>query len=103
MLLATLAGCGPKQDERICRTPAEVISDTDWKGCVHRLAYRLAGAGGSAKVIAEATVGGCADTVEMAQATGEPIAPGAPSVAQLASTQALFRIMQARAGHCDIP
>lgn len=100
-----LASCGQtKPVDRICTTPAAQTSG-DWGTCVHRWAYRMAGAIGPASEIADAAVTACADAIayqvnaappsERIELSGQ-IMDAAPEIAR-------FRVIQARAGHCAVP
>jgi hypothetical protein len=90
-------------------------------GCVHRWAYRLAGSPDPATTVADAVMGACQDTVfRTALAkdadqqkrqeptggfdteTGQDVNSYAEQWRELRN-QALFNVVQARAGHCKIP
>ncbi|MBO9518070.1 MAG: hypothetical protein J7493_08380 [Porphyrobacter sp.] len=109
VLLLALAGCdGAKDnrtsDNRICSTPPQPVSG-DWNGCIHKWAYRLAVGDEASEIVAEAVVTACADAIAW-QVNNEPenqrtmtleaINRSAPKIA-------LFRVVQARAGGCQIP
>lgn len=132
-----LAGCniGSKSDPRICNTPAhqslEQIAQSGndlsygaqanrASDCVARNAYRLAGAPGSIAEIANAAVGGCAESfpgvvsAQLASAakagipfigtnpiTGDTVSPEAQLYEEM-RLQALYNVAAARAGHCDV-
>lgn len=103
-------------DDRICETAPSDIAQGDWGPCVHKWAYRLAGSRDPARVVADAAVTACADAIawqvshadlsiiqgegmperQARIAFGEQIMESAPKIA-------LFRVVQARAGNCDIP
>jgi hypothetical protein len=87
--------------------------------CLHRWGYALAGARESADVTAAATVTACASVIAnwnqqgLAQAGQQPtdaqsLTTGEPTDllgehAQYAQSQALFYVVQARAGKCSAP
>jgi len=104
--LAFLSGCNPdKPDDRICSRPPSTVASGDMAACVHRWSYRLAGAPGSAEEIAGAVATACNEVANFN-------ADKAPKNIRtetylgnhaLAETQAIFRVTQARAGHCEVP
>ena len=108
--LSVLAGCKEKNvvaDRHICLDPPALSQHTT-DACVHRWAYRLAGAPESARDVASAVTGGCAanigaDIYNMAK--GDPARTDywTPHIRRMALEKALFHVVQARAGHCDIP
>ena len=93
-----------KPDDRICSTPPAVESGA-WGSCVHKWAYRLAGAQGSNSEIAKAAVVACADAVayKVDAAKPEDRLQLLADINRTAPEEALFRVVQARAGHCAIP
>lgn len=104
-----LAACdqSPKPDDRICLTAPTEIATGDMKACVHKWAYRLARSSDPAKVVAEAVVDACNDVANY-RADGSPLENTEEGKRQYeaalaeAETNALFRVVQARAGHCEI-
>jgi hypothetical protein len=96
-------------NDRICSTPPPPLGEgrADPATCVHRWAYRLAVGSEATATVAEAVVGGCREPI-IRQAMQD-----APSIAEfekrLAGTRARFReealfyVVQARAGRCPIP
>lgn len=112
--LAMFAGCD-RQDDRICSTPAaintvaassiaekEAVAD----GCVHRWSYRLARSNEPASEVAKAVVGGCQEpigawvttrAIEDGQLTGDR------ALIERKEAMARFHVVQARAGHCQVP
>lgn len=110
--VALLAGCNEDQNDGICATPSNDVMSGDWKTCVHRWSYRLASAPGTNREIAAATVAGCVEAIEWEgdaekaaiEATGDFSNPPKHEDKYAAATNlALFRVVQARAGHCEIP
>ena len=93
-----------EQDSRICESPP-TVRPGEWGNCVHKWAYRLARSSDPAPVVARATVVACADAVAFAVNAAE----ANERVQMLADINrstdgiAIFRVVQARAGHCDIP
>lgn len=111
VVLAALmcAGCNERQqtaraDDRICLTPPEQTQGA-WGSCLHRWAYRLARGPDSSRDIAEAVVTACADAVAFqvnAAAPNERVQLLA-DINRSAPGIAFYHVVQARAGHCDIP
>lgn len=113
--VAVLAGCGRTvgADERICQTPApfgapdqgiatagETIPAAGAHSCLHRWAYRLARAQEDPRLVADATVGACRDAIiAWRNAERSPEMSSEPMVREYA----LFHVVQARAGNCQIP
>lgn len=110
-MLLPLGACS-QANERICSTPDPIPYDGtwvegDWKGCVHRWSYRLAPAPGTSAQVAKAVVAGCDDAILSAavhgkNGTGETSDVRYEETIADADKSALFRVTQARAGHCDI-
>lgn len=120
-VVVALAGCS-QQDDRICITPLDLTAmqaipntidgyERKLDACVHRWAYRIAGAEGSAADLGRAAVGGCDDAVlYFASAKGEPNG-GDPSgyareraeAIRAFSRKGAFYVATARAGRCNIP
>lgn len=118
MLLAALSlvSCRGDADDRICLTAPTDITPGNMNECVHKWAYRLAASSDPATTVAKAVVRACDDVARHAatedaagpavQAAGNPAAVRAEFYATRLSEgekEALFRVVQARAGHCDIP
>lgn len=110
--VVALASCQQpnKADERICLTANATVSQGDWSACVHKWAYRLARSPDPAKVVAEAAVEACEDAIEWEITEGRigKLGPAAKAaltqkLRETALKQALFRVVQARAGNCDVP
>jgi len=76
-----------------------------WGACLHKWSYRLAGAPGSNAEIASAAVTACAkEEVFQINAAGPDKASAlADDIDRADQGIALFRVIQARAGHCAIP
>lgn len=93
-----------KQDDRICLNPPATQAQGDWAACIHRWSYRLAGAPDTAKDIAPAVVAACSDAIAWqinhVKDNREQLAA---DLMRSANENALFRVVQARAGHCSIP
>jgi len=118
LLPLVLTGCGGKTgDPGICQTPEPLTAaslnagthEGDLRWCVHRWAYRLAAAPGSSAQVAPAVVTACGDEVIDAFIAKNPAPDGVDAeayskgVRSKALSDAVFRVTQARAGHCDIP
>jgi hypothetical protein len=78
------------------------------KACVHRWAYRLAGSRDPAKVVAEAVVDACNDVANYypngaALTSSDEDREQYKAARQVAENDALFRVVQSRAGNCAIP
>jgi hypothetical protein len=100
-----LAGCDRvKPDDRICSTPPEMAPGA-WGDCIHKWSYRLSRAQGPNLEIAKAAVAACADVIvfKVNQADPEDRLQLLEDINRSAPETALFRVVQARAGHCDIP
>jgi len=107
-LALCLTGCDreqeAKQNNRICLTPGQMVPG-DWENCVHRWGYRLAGAKDGAQVIAQAVVNACTDAMAY-QVNHSPEAQRkqlAQEIMTAMPDRALFHVIQARAGRCNIP
>ena len=102
-----LAGCNQsQQDDRICHTPPTAVVPGDWDACANRWAYRLAGSPDPAKVVAEAVATACGDTVAWQVNNAEEGDDRRQLAADLMRSLdglALYYVVQARAGKCDIP
>ena len=80
--------------------------------CVHKWAYRLAGSPDSAEVVAKAVTQACVNVIGQdaeraaVQVAGHPDEERRQAFFDISMKvmegQALFRVVQARAGHCDI-
>lgn len=105
--LALLSGCElDREDPRICLSPPSEITQGDIKACVHKWAYRLAPAPGPNSDIVEAAIQACDDVALWKSRQMKDIQAMTREYNQmilLARDQALFRVVQARAGHCEIP
>lgn len=122
----TLTACGSGQDDKICSTPPKrstaigVSTPTSIEqmavtnGCIHNWAYRLASAPGSNREIADAVIGGCRDAIilESNLAVHEDTGKKTTQATEAAQFElsrkiyfdsALFHVVQARAGKCNIP
>jgi hypothetical protein len=123
--LFALAGCdklSQKPNDAICLTPPsldEVVGPAKsaqeqaelTKGCVHRWSYRLAGAPGSNSEIAKAVIGACREAL-MVERNFYLNAGETTTLAALEQRKkqleaeylemALFHVVQARAGHCEV-
>ena len=124
-ILLVACSQGKSADDRICNTPsaldvagASAASSPDEQAtlttsCVHRWAYRLAKAEGSHGEIASAVVGGCREAIDVeANLYLETSKDGltTPELERIRrrlereySEMALFHVVQARAGRCDVP
>jgi hypothetical protein len=82
------------------------------QGCIHRWAYRLSGAPGASSQVAEAALQACKDAINRTvELTTKSMPPGfqeeRPGTIRQQlwddfSATANFRVIQARAGHCEI-
>ena len=111
-----LVGCDGSADGRICAIAPAVVKSGDMTACVHRWAYRLARSDDPATVVAAAVATACSDVANDAadkvassmavQVAGDPVAARTEAYAgnmAIGESQALFRVVQARAGNCSIP
>ena len=123
-----LAGCdefAPRQNHSICSTPPalDVLTSTAaktpneqaelTKTCVHRWSYRLAGAPGSNREIADAVIGACREAVDRELSLYIETSEGGMKMDEISRLRsrlesnyleiALFRVVQSRAGNCKIP
>lgn len=103
-----LGGCGGEQaaDNKICQTAPTTITPGDMMACVHKWSYRLARSSEPAPVVAKAVVQACNDVANYsADHVPAPSQKTEVYAGQMAvgETEAIFRVIQARAGHCDIP
>lgn len=128
-----LAACGAP-NEKICLKPQtlafnSMVGDRSLAtaqlkadNCVHRWAYKLAGASDPAGTVADAVMGACRDTLfplvsaryedaranggdpdrALSDRSGEQVALGR-EVYDDTRAAALFHVIQARAGRCAIP
>jgi hypothetical protein len=81
-------------------------AQTAAENCVHRAAYNMAGARDGASTVADAVVTACQQAIDGALYASLAVGAGAQSEAQLHNDMhalALFRVVQARAGHCAKP
>ena len=120
--LAILSGCNnPNSDICTSISPLDINKASDEavagrspdppEQCVHRWSYRLASAPGTNTEIAKAAVAACAETIDYAAMPfDKKFAPNPreyeSAVNELSEEilqQALFRVVQARAGNCAIP
>lgn len=126
--LALLAGCD-RPDESVCLTPRAPIATPDtaegWEGvakhCIHRWSYRLARSRDPAETVAAAVMSGCQEPVsryileqdsERREALGDKfdrrvlsaklgrVVPDVHSSYLRLRDDALFHVVQARAGNC---
>jgi hypothetical protein len=103
--ISLLSGCNQaKPDDRICSTPPATAPGA-WSDCIHKWAYKMAGAQGANSDVAKASVAACADAIayQINEAEPEDRAQLLADINRSAPEIALFRVVQARAGHCAIP
>jgi hypothetical protein len=103
-LTACSAGSPSGPDDRICSTPAAQTPGA-WGTCVHRWSYKLAGSPDPARVVAEAAVTACADAIayQVNEAAADERLELSTQITEAAPGIALFHVVQARAGRCEIP
>lgn len=113
IVLAT--GCAKsKANDAACLTPPNAMESAGTlgekeEGCLHRWAYRLAGAPGSSKDVADAVAAGCEEptrNIWLESSRGQDTATQdrmRQDIRDRALGNALFHVTQARAGNCDIP
>lgn len=103
-----LAGC---QNDNICAAPDPFVPETpqnplQWQraaeSCVHRWAYRLAGADGTFQQVGAAVLGGCQVVIRNYAASENHEAAPEPYFRRLQGL-AEFHVAQARAGNCTPP
>ena len=101
-LVFALASCN-SSDDRICAKPPRLQLGQDQQtaaiGCIHRWAYRLAKADGPNREIANAVIGGCGEPIDRLLESSEQ---NPTKIRADLETLALFHVVQARAGECDI-
>lgn len=106
-LALALTGCEfDKQDDRICSHAPSTIVPGDMQACVHKWAYRLARAPGTTSEIVEAALQACDDVALFNSRKLNDFQARDREYRQqllLGRDQAAFRVVQARAGRCDIP
>lgn len=110
-VLPLIAACQPKpvevrrSDDRICSAAPATVEPGQWASCIHRWAYRLAKSPDPAEVVAKAAVAACSDAVawQVNNAKPEDRTQLLADIMRSAPDWALFRVVQARAGSCDIP
>jgi hypothetical protein len=108
-LLILLGACSEENvalqpDNRICETPA-APKRGEWGACVHYQAYKLAKSPDPAEVVARAVGPACsayvADTIN--DADPEERFELGKAITSSIEALALHRVIQARAGNCEIP
>lgn len=102
----TLGGCGrfEKEDDRICvRPPTVILQEGDMNACVHKWAYRLAKSNEPAQVVAKAVATACNDVANHGLSNDAAGSQAYRAKMDIGENIALFRVVQARAGHCDFP
>lgn len=114
LVLACATAACSQQNSSICDKPSAFKKTEAMDACAHRWAYRLAKSSDPAEIVAKAVVEACGRSISMeadASHTAEQVA-GDPSIeygrlltdmSEIARRHALFRVVQARAGNCDIP
>lgn len=99
---ALLSACNTEGDPMICLTPSARIESGDWKGCNHKWAYRLARSDASATEVAKAVAAACSEAADyqIDHAPALERAKVAEAINRSMEPDALFRVVQARAGKC---
>lgn len=112
VLLVPLSACHRTAlpDARICENVAPKVAADDVEACLHRTSYKLARATGPSNEIAAAVVVGCRPSI--AARVTKNVSAGFVKAEETASEiayvenaerpMALFRVVQARAGRCEI-
>lgn len=113
VILIALSGCSgagqSQQNNAICSTPPSVQIPGDALTCAHRWAYRLAISRDPAPIVAKAVQRACEGVVSyyVQEQYGKADIQTRADVRteQLAEveSEALMRVVQSRAGGCDIP
>jgi hypothetical protein len=104
-----LASCN-RQNGSICETPGPPNPD-DYKTCLHRSAYKFAGSPGANPEIARAVVAQCDPEIshrvmqDMINSTVRGVDWDSydTQIRKDAEAEALMRVVQARAGRCEVP
>ena len=112
---ALLVGGCEQADKRICTSAPKFPYDEAEapQSCAHRWAYRLARSKDPAPIVAEAVMQACKEPLDFYKsarlgataAASErplPVEQFFTDVTEDTRREALFRVVQARAGHCDI-
>lgn len=118
MLVAAIAvaGCDEGAEKRICSDAPTKITPGDVKACVHKWAYRLARSADPVSSVADAAVIAC-DGMLITRADDEANSPAVQAAGDpdkvkvetynlwknIGREEALFRVVQARAGNCELP
>lgn len=111
---AALAGCSnatrstseydPKADARIC-LPVPAQGEGQWGACLHRMAYKYAHAADPAEIVAKAVGVSCGQQIaEQINAAAPNDRTGlAKNIMGSVDGLALAKVIEARAGNCEVP
>lgn len=93
-----------QSDARICQ-PVPPQGQGQWAACLHLMAYKYAHTSDPAETVAEAAVAACADRSAQAINSSPPSKrlEIAQAIDRSEEAMALQRVIEARAGRCDIP
>lgn len=108
--------CTNRPDAKTCAPPPVTVKAGDMNGCIHLWAYRLASSPDAANLVAKAVVQACNDVANVAAESGgkaqaaklgddesRAITEAYRGITSVGEMTALFRVVQARAGHCKAP
>ena len=114
-MMLCVSACSSHNDPNICTSPAPLWAPRTRadvaQNCVHRWSYRLARAPGPNPEIAVATLGACDEAFDYwaedrrrrENLPNERLPEIKQAIRQQMQQLALYRVVQARAGNCDVP
>lgn len=93
-------------NKSICLTPPIRTDGEDHKACAHRWAYKLAHVKEPVATVVDAVVVACEEPISTLSADmfiANPQSENRDNIERWTRKEALFRVVQARAGNCAIP
>jgi hypothetical protein len=95
---------GDKPNPRICQ-PVPAQGKGQWGACIHRIAYKYARATDQAETVAKAVSSSCGEPLaELLNATEKEKRVELGNAVMVAmDSLALQKVIEARAGHCEVP
>lgn len=91
-------------NSKICQTvPPQAAGQ--WGACIHRMAYKYAGASDPAEIVAKAVATACGQAISEQINSAEQSERERLAMDIMGSVEgsALAKVIEARAGHCEIP